>query len=129
MNFKKHNHFFKLSKISVLLLYIPFFVVQVFYNFDTSRQPGSDLASPHYNNINAGQHNIAFSHTNKSQEKKLNIRLNKRFHPESAPCCTSVAIDVPVYFSSAILLSGYASPSLSSSSQLTWSLRGPPAIV
>ena len=129
MKFKKHNHFFRLSKVCVLLFYIPFFIVQVFYNFDINRLTGSDPSSSNYKNSTAGQQNIKFGNTDRSPEKKLNIRLNKRFHPESVPGCMLLTVDVPGYFSSAVLLSGYTNPILFLSPQLTRSLRGPPAIV
>jgi hypothetical protein len=130
MNHKRQNTFFRFSKIAVLLLYIPFFVVQGFFNFGDTQLYQSEHNQTNYKNLAADHHAVTINYGNKKTGKQVNIRLNKRFHPKkNAPLCETISFEIPVYFSEATPFGDYTNPLLGLSYFLTRTLRGPPAII
>ena len=128
MNLKQHKIFFKFSKISLLLLYIPFFVVQGFFNFDT---PFSYKQTPTVTigKQVAGKKATPSFHSDKANNKERSIRLNKRFQPESAPVILPPISKEAIYLVKANIFYTYPDPLLLSSHLLANKLRGPPAVV
>ena len=81
MNFKQQTIFFKFSKISLLLLYIPFFVVQGFFNLDT---PFSYKQTPTVTigKQVAGKKATPSFHSDKANNKEGASALIKGFSPK-----------------------------------------------
>ncbi len=125
--FLKRPRFLNLFlKLPVLILYLAFFVVQIFFNLDIAQKTVSpELAS--FTNVTHGHiENIKQEKTKPFPTKK--IRLNKRFHPSTAAGFVAELILTPVEYapSTPTALSPgnfYTSVFLSSHA-----LRGPPVI-
>ncbi len=128
MNLQHQKIFFTFSKISLLLLYIPFFVVQGFFNLDTPFCY-NQTASVTIGKLDAGIKATPSFHSDKANNKQGNIRLNKRFQPESAPVILPPIFEVAIYLVRANLFYTYPDPLLPSSHLLANKLRGPPAVV
>lgn len=114
------------SKFYLLFLYIPFFIVQGFFNVEiySNNNPGSigSVISAHSKNH---QSNIFFN-TNKSSGNKAGIRLNKRFQPEKASILISPSFQIAVYFIRSGLFYSYPDPAVYNPHFLSNKLRGPP---
>ncbi|MBC7686688.1 MAG: hypothetical protein H7211_00755 [Aquabacterium sp.] len=128
MNLKQQKIFFKFSKISLLLLYIPFFIVQGFFNLDTPFSYKQTSCVTIGIQV-AGKKATPSFHSDKANNKEGSIRLNKRFQPESSPIIVPPIFEVAVYFVKANLFYTYPYPLLPSSHLLANKLRGPPAVV
>ena len=126
MNFTGHSVFFRLSKIAVLLLYIPFFVVQGFFNFDNYSQNNYHYFPTSFT-VNAVQNHVVKAiQENKQHDKKTQVRLNKRFHPENVLYCVGIDFETRDYNLLKHSLSYYTDPLLSLFPLSTCPLRGPP---
>ena len=128
MSLQQQKIFFKFSKISLLLLYIPFFIVQGFFNLDTPF-PNNQTASVTIGKAVAGKKATPYFHSDKTNNKEGSIRLNKRFQPESAPVILPPIFKEAIYLVKANLFYTYPDPLLPSSYLLANKLRGPPAVV
>jgi hypothetical protein len=124
MELKKQHIFFCLAKLPLLLLYISFFIVQLFYNFDIASRPADTASiSLHKNNpetvkkatIPAG--------------KKISFRMNKRYHPQPAVTCNLIIIKPVICYVTSKLHVHYSTGFIPSSTPPAHSLRGPPAVV
>ena len=124
MNRKKNSIKNTLAKLPIVLLYACFFLVQSGFNYDIA-------------NLNIGQHisenkaKVGISHFNKSAEnnnKKINIRLNKRFQPESFTVNPIISLKDPVSFSITKVLSPYSNPFIPTFNFAVAALRGPPSV-
>jgi hypothetical protein len=124
MNHKKQYIFFCLAKLPLLLLYVSFFIVQLFYNFDIANHPsGASFITFHTSNqqtVNKGT---------TPADGKLSFRLNKRYHPQQAITCTTVIIKPVVCYVSSKLHVHYSSGFVPSCTPPAHSLRGPPNVV
>ncbi|GAB2832259.1 hypothetical protein GCM10027043_38170 [Ferruginibacter profundus] len=124
MHLKKQNIFFCVSKISALLLIIPLFFIQGFFNYDNVLDCGYTKLTT---SKEVNQHAVKFNN-NKPNNKQTSIRLNKRFQPESAPHIEIVYFEVPGYFFVTNSFSAYADPFLALPHLCRGILRGPPAV-
>lgn len=120
--------FFRLAKVSLLLLYIPFFIVQCFFNVD------AHFLNNKIENVNVdkqvlSQKTTASFHSIKTTNHEGNIRLNKRFQPESAPIILPPIYTITDYLIEANLFYTYPDPLLPSFHLIVNKLRGPPAVV
>ena len=123
----RRNIFFKVSKIAALLLYIPFFLVQIFLNHDNV-VAASNINVQSYNKTDSSNHLIVSNnHTEKRTGKTVNIRLNKRFQPATIPFFEPISFERPVYNCGVKLFGNYLNPVLPSFYLLAKILRGPPA--
>jgi hypothetical protein len=127
MNLKRQNISLLYNKVFALFLYIAFFGVQLFFNFDTGKGPVTTIQYYSY----SSQNSSALSHikqTNKNNRKQITVRLNKRFQPESTLVLNTISIKTPVcYIEKAnkfIPFDQY----IPTSNLLTKCLRGPPAV-
>ena len=124
MKVKNQHIFFGLAKLPLLLLYVSFFIVQLFYNFDIA-------------NRFSGTANISTYKTNQETvkkiaapaERKICFRLNKRYHPQPAITCTAIIIKPVVCYVTSKLHVHYSSGFIPLSGPPSYSLRGPPAVV
>jgi hypothetical protein len=128
MNPKRQNIFFSISKISVLLLYIPFFVVQGFFIYNNASQSPSEHYQTTYKKVSLNHQPVTIAHGDKTTDKEPKISLNKRFQPENTPGSISTSFELPVYFTPEKLFCAYTNPHLPSSHLLTKTLRGPPVV-
>lgn len=128
MKVTKHKIFFRLSKISLLLLYIPFFIVQCFFNVD-SPFPNNKIVNVSIDKQVASQKAAASFHSIKTTNHEGRIRLNKRFQPESAPIVVLPIYTITDYLIQANLFYSYPDPSFSSFHLIVDKLRGPPVVV
>ena len=128
MNFKQQQIFFGYSKISVLLLYIPFFIVQGFFNFDTTIRYKETASTTINKQVFNQKKSISFN-SDKTKNKEGHIRLNKRFQAGNAPVVVPPILEITAYFITANLFYTYPDPKLSSSHFYVKKLRGPPAVV
>ncbi len=124
MKLKKNSIKNTLAKLPIVLLYAYFFLVQSGFNYDIA-------------NLNIGQHiseikaKVVAAHINKSAEnnnKKINIRLNKRFQPESFTVNPIISLKDPASFPITKVLSPYTNPFIPAFNFAVAALRGPPSV-
>lgn len=87
MNRLKTNLFSYLSKTTVLLLYVCFFIVQLFFSVDFSNSSNSTSSLFLYKNAEATQKVPHMQKTNNAKNKRQSIHLNKRFEPIDFLAC------------------------------------------
>jgi hypothetical protein len=124
MKLKKQDIFFCLAKLPLLFLYLSFFFVQLFYNFDIANHPAeTNTISLHKNN----QETVKKAAT--PADKKISFRLNKRYQPQAAITCNDITVDQVICYVSSKLHVHYCSGFIPSATPLAHALRGPPAVV
>lgn len=129
MNRKKGHIFFRLSKISLLLAYVPFFIVQCFFNTDAQSVIQNQTAkTTHYSTINSST-SASFINYSNNPAKVTTTRLNKRFQQKNAPVCLPQVFEIPCFLVKWKLFYIYPDPLLPSPHLLANKLRGPPAVV
>jgi hypothetical protein len=106
-------------------VYFVFFTVQCIYNFDVTNGSFKDNFTQLKKANNKQQ--TSFSVAGQHQFHKKNIRLNKRFQPETLPAIVST-VSVPQTFFSEKNFSLYKEKVYTSKVNQT-SLRGPPAVI
>lgn len=119
------SQFFKVFLI--IGIYLSFFSVQLFYNFDLSRYQKSNFGRISIHNSDAGAKGNA-SYQKSSFTAKANIRLNKRFEPKSIHDCIAPVYEIPFFFYLPEKIGDNYDQRLLSSIRLSVLLRGPPAI-
>ncbi len=128
MRSSNKNMLFHFSKFYLLIIYIPFFIVQGFFNFDIHTSFLTKSISSNISTRIKKQPTVAYFNTNKSKDNKASIRLNKRFQPEDSPILISPAFEMTVYFISSGLFYCYPDPEVADSHLLSNKLRGPPVV-
>ncbi|MFP5039973.1 hypothetical protein [Parasediminibacterium sp. JCM 36343] len=124
MNKKQQHIPSLLRKLSVLVLYASFFVAQLSFNYSI----GSQLYASYVQANTKNSSTASIKQVDKHNDTKVNIRLNKRFQPESfvlgdvpvAPAPINVLLSKPVF--------GYTTPIILHSQLIVGYLRGPPAM-
>lgn len=127
MSESKKNISSILSKAFVLLLYVAFFGVQLFFNFDTGNNADSN-AFYSYQGFAGNIYSHTIKQTNRTKNKKATVRLNKRFQPESIPAWNTILIKAPVCYIQTRIRNLPTDQHFSTSDLLTRSLRGPPVV-
>jgi hypothetical protein len=127
MNFKKINITGNWAKLPLLLLYISFFTVQLFFNFDIANHSINSPQLYSYKELSATRiAPVVVNKTNKGKTKQQTIRLNKRFEPQAILVHHGMEVKGPVYCSN-IKLPGIRKKMILSSPYLySQSFRGPP---
>ena len=123
MDIKKN----KVGSTAVLaFVYIAFFAVQLFFNFDLSSNAivcyGKTPSAVASNKLQAAVHLLTHKHS-----KKPVFRLNKRFQPQNLPSCNYAVTNAPVLFLAALPAAAYCNVILPADYVITLSLRGPPS--
>jgi hypothetical protein len=131
MYFKRQNIFFRTSKISALLLIIPLFFIQAFFNYDTvvSCRNGNSPVTVTRSTSALSISGIVKFNTNKPCSKKAAIRLNKRFQPETAPVIAIACLELPCYLPLVNSFGTYPDLFLRPAHLFRDRLRGPPEVV
>lgn len=124
MELKKYHILFCLAKMPLLLLYISFFIVQLFYNFDIAGRP-ADTASIV---LHTSSHQTLKKATVPAN-KKISFRMNKRYHPQPAVSCDPFIIEPVICYVTSKLHVHYSTGFIPSSTPPARPLRGPPAVV
>lgn len=128
MNLKRQSTSFWLSRIAVLLIYIPFFAVQCFFNYSGIAQGKADIFQTHCEKqISKGPTSIADCQKN-APVKAVGLNLNKRFQPGSICTLFNATFEAPLYFFQTDDFSSYISSLVPSSLLYTGALRGPPVV-
>jgi len=128
MNSKRQSTFFWLSRIAVLIIYVPFFAVQCFFNYSSITQSKSVIFQTSYKKETSnGTVSIAVTEK-KSTDQQVAVNLNKRFQPGGMSYFLNIAFEVPVYYFEASLYNSYNNSLLPTSHLYTGALRGPPAV-
>jgi len=124
-----HPHiFFMMAKLPLLLLYLSFFTVQLFYNFDIAGH-AADTIYASLQKSDAKKKEIAsIKKDTAPTEKKLGFRLNKRYQPQAAITCNPLIIKQVVCYVSSKLHVHYCSGFVPSSFPPAHALRGPPVV-
>lgn len=87
MNRLKPSLFSYLAKTTVLLLYVCFFIVQLFFSVDFSYNPNSTSSHFLYKDAKATHHILCIKKANNAKDKKQSIHLSKRFEPIGLLAC------------------------------------------
>jgi hypothetical protein len=110
------------NRVILFAVYVSFFIVQSVKNFSSDYSSQTKVS---FNSLKAGAIKKFVSSAKAKDSQKSNIRLNKRFHPESITSI-SYSLDEPFYLLSAKTISTKPQDHLLISSLLRDSLRGPP---
>ena len=124
MKHSKTAILFYLSRLPLLMLYLSFFSVQLFYNFDTGTR---QLPINTIKIQKAGQSQLSAKAAG-SGTTKDHFRLNKRYHPQPAITCAPVVITPVICKVSSKLHIHYSSGFIPSFFTPVYKLRGPPVI-
>jgi hypothetical protein len=117
-----------ITKAFALLLYISFFGVQLFFNFDTGKGPATTIHYYSYNTVNSSFPSH-IKQTNKANTKQAIVLLNKRFHPENILAWNNTSIKAPLNYVETTIKYVAFNEHIPSSDHTTYSLRGPPFVV
>lgn len=122
---KKFNWFCKLSLVTVYLL---FFIVQVFYNLDINRQlPNPEKICTAVFSKNVVHGATVVKKTNASSCSLSKPRLNKRYEPSAVPVPGALVIEIPVSRNATLQIGTDTRLFYSSVLLSACGLRGPPS--
>jgi hypothetical protein len=125
---KKQNRVWEIYKIATLLLYIPFFLVQVFINHDSVVCGSSKIAALNYCKAIPQPDVVKIDCSNNSKDKQTTLRLNKRFQPPVIYFTRHISFEISFYPAAIKLFQHYVAPLQPSFHLLAKKLRGPPAV-
>jgi len=127
MNIEKQQIFTPVVKLALLVLYALFFMVQLFYNFDSSNQPGhaSIVRVQQTSKQGAPQ---AVNKAQASDTKSPVFRLNKRYQPQPAINCNTIIVKQLVCAVSSRLHIHYSKGFFPPAFPSAHALRGPPVV-
>ncbi|MES1221572.1 MAG: hypothetical protein ABUT20_39090, partial [Bacteroidota bacterium] len=109
MKFQNRYIFFFLAKLPLLLLYISFFTVQLFYNFDIANHPANTTVVSLHKVQAQKDGPLTLKKATDTPGKNISFRLNKRYHPQPAITCNEVIIKQVVCYVSSKLHVHYSS--------------------
>lgn len=122
------NTILKLLKVFLISgLYFSFFAVQVLYNFDLANSHKYNSGQFESKISKVGSKTVDFFYQKSTLTDKANIRLNKRFEPNSVVVCNVPIIEICVIHYMPEKLGHYNEQHLISTIPLSSLLRGPPA--
>lgn len=122
-----------LAKTMLVALYIGFFFVQLTANFDLQQK--IERKGDIIKHIEPLNNSIIFKSNSDCKKQvshlsqKHNIRLNKRFFPESAPIFLPYQLSSIVRHTSIENASFYSNPFIRNVFQCSYAKRGPPDVV
>ncbi len=125
---KAKKTIYKLLKVFLISgLYISFFAVQLFFNFDlaNSQKRYSTSTELHHQDAISKGHSVFQKATVTS---KANIRLNKRFEPKSFQVVITPVIEIGSYYYMPLELGLFSENNFTSYNRISTFLRGPPSI-
>jgi hypothetical protein len=115
-----------LRHLPLLVVYVLFFIVQLFFNLDVSAasSPGTPAATV---KLLHSSKTLAVNTATTQGSFKKKIRLNKRFQPSAAACITHYTVTESYAYTQPVVMGVYADPYYVSPFIAAYSLRGPPA--
>jgi hypothetical protein len=113
-----------ITKTPVLILYVSFFIVQMFFNFDIANSSNK----PALYKIEPGNHFSVIKKINTEKDKKQTTRLNKRFKPQAILTYYQVSIKSPAYRLETRIFVSHADIFIPATFLLSQSFRGPPVV-
>ena len=116
------------TKVSLLLLYTCFFLGQLNFNYDSGSLIRQQLAQSVFQKQTIKHVSSEITKTEKTNDKKPNLHLNKRFQPESFLLGEVVASLEPNEFFLTEISYHYINPIVPNALYSNSYLRGPPAI-
>jgi hypothetical protein len=128
----KSNHIlYYAARLPVLLLYCCFFTVQLLsFNSDASGSNATQLTSWYHNDgFIKNKSSQSAEKTSTRKQNNVNIRLNKRFHPEKPICYHAFILKTPGYRLLKKLPVIYGNDIAPLTSFAVHLLRGPPVVV
>jgi hypothetical protein len=128
MKRKRQYIFSKVPAVAVLLLYLPFILVQGFFNYYSPLQQRTQPENIHFQKAFRTLHCASIQPEKNAGNTKSTVRLNKRFQPATISFCVPVSFEVPAYITPETSFGNYLNPALASFHLLTHTLRGPPAV-
>jgi len=128
MNLKRHSIYFWLSRISVLLIYIPFFAVQCFFNYSSITQAKIENFATHYEHTATNTKASIVDSQKKQSENKTFVSLNKRFERANILSCFIFSFELATCFHETKSFGSYINFVIPSFLFDTGTLRGPPVI-
>lgn len=123
----KQTIFKFLKAFLVIGIYISFFAVQLLYNFDLANSQKSRSESLTFNSVDSGHQSHGYSQKS-SIATKANIRLNKRFEPNSFAVCITPVTEICLFVHTPEKLGFCYEVNLLSSIKFSVLLRGPPSV-
>ena len=125
---KANKTIYKLLKVFLIAgLYLSFFAVQLFFNFDLANSQKRYSSRTELEHKNDHPNGIAlFQKSNFTS--KANIRLNKRFEPKSFQVVITPVIEIGLYFYMPQVLGQFSENNFTSNICISAFLRGPPSI-
>lgn len=112
------------TKAFVLILYLSFFTVQLFFNFDIANSSNK----PTVYKIEPGNHFSVIKKINTEKGRKQTTRLNKRFKPQAILTYYQLSIKSPAYHLSRKTFVPNAGIFIPATFLLSQSFRGPPVV-
>ena len=125
---KNKGYFSWHTKMSILLLYVCFFFVQLSYNIDILRFSNTPIIQATIIINNSSQSSKIISKATKPSNKKVNIRLNKRFQPESFLLTGILTSPLRLEFFLSKISFCYTNPTPANAHFISSTLRGPPYV-
>ena len=127
MHFNKSNTHSWLSKALLLLVYVSFFIVQIFFNLNSN--VNSSLNGYSKNHLTSShQFNFCTSKTGKHKSGAPKIRLNKRFEPNVMQVTDLDTLVSPVYYKIVTCFASYKRIKTPGAFLHSQSFRGPPVV-
>jgi hypothetical protein len=112
----------------LLSLYFGFFFVQLTANFELKNTYNYNKFSSPTNSVKSTRFNYFSTAVFSSVSKKCNVRLNKRFFPESFKIINKIKFEIEPVFISEPTLICYSNPSIVRKVGFSISRRGPPVV-
>ena len=122
----KANKIFSVTLLS--LVYIAFFAVQFFFNFDFPAGSGFASVNP-FASSSVLQYQPGITKAAGHSSKKISFRLNKRFQPQSLPACDVVITEAPERYICSVAPLCYHKVFITACILINRTLRGPPVVV
>ena len=128
MKYQRRRILSYLAKTPILILYISFFIVQLFFNFDIANTSKNTTLFSCNKIVATGRHSFVIKKTNTAKDQKQALRLNKRFKPQVILAYTPFDIKSPVYYLGEKPFGFYASVFIPASFLFPQFFRGPPVV-
>jgi hypothetical protein len=129
MNSKRIPILSYLYKMPLLFLYVSFFIVQLFFNFDIAGNSKEKLSSVSVIQTAFGHGTSGIAQTKSRNEKPNKVRLNKRFEPKAITVQQVSSIKPPVHTVIIEKIERVPFVFIPASFLCSASFRGPPAVV
>lgn len=128
MYFQRPNILSHLAKVPVLFLYVSFFIVQLFFNFDIVNHSNNTTLLSSYTSVAEVHHYPATKKTIEGKEKKQPNSLNKRFKPQVILTYNFIAIKSLIYYLETKAFVSHSEVFIPALFLLSQTFRGPPVV-